>query len=90
MGGVVCPDRGNRQRLGGVSTINAGAVGRLCGKLDGRVINIHHSFLPFQGSEAYHQAFARIQTSGKLASGNIPYERFDGAGKRDLGTGGRA
>ena len=32
----------------------------LCAKLEGRVINIHHSFLPgFKGARPYHQAFER-------------------------------
>jgi formyltetrahydrofolate deformylase len=33
---------------------------QLCRKLDGRVINIHHSFLPgFKGAKPYHRAFER-------------------------------
>ena len=32
----------------------------LCHKLEGRAINIHHSFLPgFKGAKPYHQAYAR-------------------------------
>jgi formyltetrahydrofolate deformylase len=33
---------------------------QLCKKLDGRVINIHHSFLPgFKGAKPYHRAYER-------------------------------
>ena len=32
----------------------------LCDRLEGRAINIHHSFLPgFKGAKPYHQAYAR-------------------------------
>jgi formyltetrahydrofolate deformylase len=34
--------------------------GALCEKMSGRIINIHHSFLPsFKGARPYHQAFER-------------------------------
>src|SRR6476469_4638705 len=41
----------------------------LCTKLEGRAINIHHSFLPsFKGARPYHQAHARgVKTVGATA-----------------------
>jgi formyltetrahydrofolate deformylase len=41
----------------------------LCGKLEGRAINIHHSFLPsFKGAKPYHQAYERgVKTVGATA-----------------------
>lgn len=41
----------------------------LTDKMEGRVINIHHSFLPsFKGAKPYHQAFARgVKTIGATA-----------------------
>lgn len=41
----------------------------LCRKLEGRAINIHHSFLPsFKGAKPYHQAYARgVKTVGATA-----------------------
>ena len=33
---------------------------QLCNKYDGRIVNIHHSFLPgFKGARPYHQAYER-------------------------------
>jgi len=47
-----------------------------CGKLKGRVINIHHSFLPsFKGARPYHQAHARgvklIGATAHFVTGNL-------------------
>jgi formyltetrahydrofolate deformylase len=41
----------------------------LARKLDGKAINIHHSFLPsFKGAKPYHQAYARgVKTVGATA-----------------------
>ncbi len=41
----------------------------LATQMEGRVINIHHSFLPsFKGSKPYHQAFERgVKTVGATA-----------------------
>src|SRR5512132_2122629 len=34
--------------------------GEVCKRMEGRMINIHHSFLPsFKGAKPYHQAHAR-------------------------------
>lgn len=43
--------------------------GELVDKMEGRVINIHHSFLPsFKGARPYHQAYARgVKTVGATA-----------------------
>ena len=40
--------------------LHADPVRRLCAQLSGRVVNIHHSFLPgFKGARPYHQAYER-------------------------------
>ena len=41
----------------------------LCERMEGRVINIHHSFLPsFKGAKPYHQAYERgVKTVGATA-----------------------
>lgn len=41
----------------------------LCTAMSGRIINIHHSFLPsFKGAKPYHQAFERgVKTVGATA-----------------------
>lgn len=43
--------------------------GELVDRMEGRVINIHHSFLPsFKGAKPYHQAYARgVKTVGATA-----------------------
>ena len=56
-----------------------------CAKLPGRVINIHHSFLPsFKGTRPYHQAHARgvrnpalTSAGGQHAVVNGPVGRVD-------------
>src|SRR3546814_10239238 len=46
----------------------------LCARLPGRVINIHHSFLPsFKGARPYHQAHAR---GVKLIGATAHYVKF--------------
>ncbi|KAL1409293.1 hypothetical protein Q8F55_003272 [Vanrija albida] len=42
---------------------------RLCSEMSGRIINIHHSFLPsFKGAKPYHQAYERgVKTIGATA-----------------------
>ena len=48
-------------RSAGARAVHAGAVARSCARgLEGRAINIHHSFLPsFQGARPYQQAHDR-------------------------------
>ncbi|MDP3894049.1 formyltetrahydrofolate deformylase, partial [Nocardioides sp.] len=47
----------------------------VCRALQGRVINIHHSFLPsFKGAKPYHQAFDR---GVKLVGATAHYETSD-------------
>ena len=47
-------------RTGGARALHADPVGRAVARLEGRCINIHHSFLPgFKGAKPYHQAHGR-------------------------------
>jgi formyltetrahydrofolate deformylase len=47
----------------------------LCRKLEGRAVNIHHSFLPsFKGAKRYHQAYAR---GVKLIGATVHYATPD-------------
>jgi formyltetrahydrofolate deformylase len=52
--------RRDQNRSRGARALYADPVGRPIGKLSGRCINIHHSFLPgFKGARPYHQAHER-------------------------------
>jgi len=65
-----CPDR-----IGIVHAVAAylhqAGCNVLCAKLPGRIINIHHSFLPsFKGARPYHQAHAHgVKLIGATVAG---------------------
>ena len=49
--------------------------GEVCKRVEGRMINIHHSFLPsFKGAKPYHQAHAR---GVKIIGATAPYVTTD-------------
>jgi formyltetrahydrofolate deformylase len=53
--------RADRHRADRACPLHADPVGRqMCQKMSGRIINIHHSFLPsFKGANPYKQAYER-------------------------------
>jgi len=60
--------------------------GEVCKRVEGRMINIHHSFLPsFKGAKPYHQAHAR----GVKLVGATGAPRRGRPGRRGAGPGPR-
>jgi formyltetrahydrofolate deformylase len=54
------PVRGSARRHHGAGALHADPLARAMRRLSGRILNIHHSFLPsFVGAKPYHQAYTR-------------------------------